>query len=156
MNIRVYGRVSGPGVRHWRTLTPRQVRNDTRRDYGALPTDHARPTTRGQCEPGGALYARPCPYMGCQYHLWVELTADGGIQFPSTVLDADGELRPEAWHVSSCALDVADRGGSTLEVISVGLSLTRERVRQIERKGLRDLKRNARRLGVKLLEEMEP
>lgn len=36
----------------------------------------------------------------------------------------------------SCVLDVADRGGATLEEIGDMLGLTRERVRQVEEEAL--------------------
>lgn len=43
----------------------------------------------------------------------------------------------------SCALDVADAGGSTLEEVGGILNLTRERIRQIEVKALLKLNRRA-------------
>ena len=36
----------------------------------------------------------------------------------------------------TCALDVADRGGITLEDVGILLNLTRERIRQVERSGI--------------------
>jgi len=36
----------------------------------------------------------------------------------------------------TCALDVADRGGITLEEVGAILNLTRERIRQVEVRGL--------------------
>ena len=39
--------------------------------------------------------------------------------------------------VESCALDVADNLGCTLDEVGKAINLTRERVRQIEMKGLR-------------------
>jgi DNA-directed RNA polymerase sigma subunit (sigma70/sigma32) len=40
----------------------------------------------------------------------------------------------------SCALDVADRGGSTLEEVGLFTALTWERIRQIEAVGLAKIK----------------
>ena len=45
----------------------------------------------------------------------------------------------------SCTLDVADLGGVTLEVVGDVVNLTRERIRQIEVKAFRLLKRHKRR-----------
>lgn len=39
----------------------------------------------------------------------------------------------------TCALDVADRGGTTLEDVGAIMNLTRERIRQVEVKGLAKL-----------------
>jgi DNA-directed RNA polymerase sigma subunit (sigma70/sigma32) len=39
----------------------------------------------------------------------------------------------------TCALDVADRGGITLEEVGEIMNLTRERVRQVETAGLAKL-----------------
>ena len=40
----------------------------------------------------------------------------------------------------TCALDVADRGGITLEDVGMLLNLTRERIRQVEHSGLDKLR----------------
>ena len=39
----------------------------------------------------------------------------------------------------TCALDIADRGGITLEEVGQIMNLTRERVRQLETQGLAKL-----------------
>ncbi len=71
---------------------------------------NARPRTRGDCLPGGAFDARPCPFS-CRYRL-----------------DGPGE---------SCALDIADLGGESAATIGALLGgLTRQRVEQIERVAL--------------------
>jgi DNA-directed RNA polymerase sigma subunit (sigma70/sigma32) len=41
----------------------------------------------------------------------------------------------------TCALDIADRGGITLEEVGQIMNLTRERVRQLETQGLARLQR---------------
>jgi hypothetical protein len=47
----------------------------------------------------------------------------------------------EAYEIpESCALDVADKGGDTLENIGLMMNLTRERVRQLEASGLEKLR----------------
>ncbi len=46
----------------------------------------------------------------------------------------------EVWEMTeSCALDVADRAGTTLEEVGAIMNLTRERVRQVEVNGLAKL-----------------
>ena len=40
----------------------------------------------------------------------------------------------------TCALDIADRGGVTLEEVGEILNLTRERIRQVEVMGLEKLR----------------
>ena len=85
-----------------------------------------RPATRGECCGG----ARPCPFVGCLYHLYLDVNAETGsmkMNFPGV----------EPWEIKdSCALDVADRGGVTLEEVGDAMNLTRERIRQVETQGL--------------------
>jgi Sigma-70, region 4 len=92
-------------------------------------TDHARPTTRAECAEG----ARPCPYVSCQHHLYLDVSARTGaikLNFPDL----------EVWDMNeTCALDVADRGGTTLEDVGAIMNLTRERIRQVEVKALAKL-----------------
>lgn len=81
-----------------------------------------RPTTRGQCRNG----LRPCPWISCRYHLYLDITQGGSIRinFPELTLE-------EMEH--TCVLDVAEKEhGCTLERIGELMNLTRERVRQIE------------------------
>lgn len=84
--------------------------------------DFPRPKTRADCEG----VPRPCPYVGCRHHLYMDVTEAGSIR-----VMMDGEV----WEMAeSCALDLADRypDGLTLEEVGDILGLTRERVRQIE------------------------
>lgn len=89
-----------------------------------------RPQSRGEC----ANVARPCPYVSCKYHLYIDVNPTTGsikINFPDL----------EVWELQhSCALDVAGQGGITLEEVGEILNLTRERIRQVEVRGLMKLK----------------
>ena len=91
-----------------------------------------RPGTRGSCAAG----CRPCPFVSCQYSLYLDVTSAGGIRLPRPSLDPH-EVEPE-W---SCALDVAERGPHTLDGVSRLLGVTRERVRQILDEALRKIRR---------------
>ncbi|MEM6992204.1 MAG: sigma factor-like helix-turn-helix DNA-binding protein [Myxococcota bacterium] len=89
-----------------------------------------RPSTRGAC----ANVARPCPYVSCKYHLYIDVNPTTGsikVNFPDL----------EVWELKhSCALDVAQQGGITLEEVGEILNLTRERIRQVEVRGLMKLR----------------
>ena len=95
-----------------------------------------RPRTRGECTD-----SRPCPWVGCKYHLYLDVNPTTGsikLNFPAL----------EPWELAeTCALDVAERwvpdNGRigedrhlTLDEIAEILNVTRERVRQIEASGL--------------------
>ena len=91
--------------------------------------DYWRPVMRGDC----ANTERPCPFVACKYHLYIDVHPVRGsikINFPDV----------EVWEMTdTCALDIADRGGITLEEVGVIMNLTRERVRQLETQGLAKL-----------------
>jgi hypothetical protein len=88
-----------------------------------------RPATRGECGAG----ERPCPFVSCAHHLALDVSARTGaikLNFPDL----------EVWEMAeTCALDVADRGSTTLEETAGKMNLTRERIRQLEMKGLAKL-----------------
>jgi hypothetical protein len=91
--------------------------------------DYWKPRERSECSDG----PRPCPYVSCQHHLYVDVSPRTGaikLNFPDLELWEMGE---------SCALDVADRGGTTLEDVGAIMNLTRERIRQVEVKALAKL-----------------
>ena len=87
------------------------------------------PRTRADCAGG----ERPCPFVSCKHHLFLDVSARTGaikLNFPDL----------EVWEMTeTCALDVADRGGTTLEEVGAIMNLTRERIRQVEVKGLAKL-----------------
>ncbi len=91
--------------------------------------DYWKPRSRVECEGG----PRPCPYVSCQHHLYIDVSPRTGaikLNFPDLEIWQMGE---------SCALDVADRGGTTLEDVGAIMNLTRERIRQVEVKALAKL-----------------
>jgi hypothetical protein len=91
--------------------------------------DVDKPETRADCANG----ERPCPFVSCKHHLYLDVSARTGaikLNFPDL----------EVWEMNeTCALDVADRGGTTLEEVGAIMNLTRERIRQVEVKGLAKL-----------------
>ena len=109
----------------------RLTREDLRQ--GALmypPVDIPRPTSRAECREE----MRPCPWVACKHHLYLDINPETGsikINFP--------DLEP--WELKhTCALDVAERGGITLEEVGEIMNLTRELIRQVEVRGLLKLK----------------
>jgi hypothetical protein len=92
--------------------------------------EYDRPRTRADCVGG----PRPCLFVSCRYHLYLDVNPETGsvkLNFPDK----------EAWELEqTCALDVAERGGVTLEEVGHIMNLTRERIRQVEVRGLQKLK----------------
>jgi hypothetical protein len=99
---------------------------------------YERPQTRGDCLAGGSNAARPCPWVSCAQHLALDVSEDNG-SIKVTVPGANGEPDLDAMR-DTCALDVADRGGLTLEEAGATMNLTRERLRQLEDAAQRQLK----------------
>lgn len=91
--------------------------------------DQVRPKTRDEC----LRMERPCLFVSCKHHLYLDVNPETGsikLNFPDK----------EVWQLSeTCALDVAARGGLTLEEVGEILNLTRERIRQVEAAGLQKL-----------------
>jgi hypothetical protein len=89
-----------------------------------------RPQSRAECADG----PRPCMFISCKHHLYLDVNPTTGsikLNFPDK----------EVWELEeTCALDVADRGGITLEEVGTIMNLTRERIRQVETRGLLKLR----------------
>ena len=92
-------------------------------------TDYYKPKSRAEC----LGTERPCPYVSCKHHLYLDVSPRTGaikLNFPDL----------EVWEMKeTCALDVADRGGTTLEDVGAIMNLTRERIRQVEVRALAKL-----------------
>ncbi|MCS6913153.1 MAG: sigma factor-like helix-turn-helix DNA-binding protein [Myxococcales bacterium] len=115
-----------------KTIAPKRLTKEELR-MGALlaPLEGVeRPRTRAECIDG----PRPCPWVSCKHHLFLDVNPETGsikLNFPDL----------EVWEMKeTCSLDVADRGGITLEEVGEILNLTRERIRQVEVRGLLKLK----------------
>jgi len=85
-----------------------------------------RPRTRADC----VSSPRPCVFVSCKYNLYLDVNPETGsikLNFPDK----------EIWELEyTCALDVAEKGGITLEEVGEIMNLTRERIRQVETRGL--------------------
>jgi len=122
------------GRRRSKTIARKQMLRERRRmvAHGTLPEilDYERPMTRADCRDA----KRPCLYVSCRYHLYLDVNPVTGsikINFPDK----------EPWELeSTCALDVAGKGGITLEEVGEIMNLTRERIRQVEVSGLDKLR----------------
>lgn len=131
---------AGHGHRRSRTLSLKVMAHERRRaapEPGLQPLlaelDRLRPRCRAQCED----LPRPCLFLSCRHHLFLDVNPETGsikFNFPGI----------EPWEMTeSCALDVADRGGVTLEEVGSILNVTRERIRQMETRALWHLKERA-------------
>lgn len=92
-------------------------------EWEPYPEWAERPCRRGDCEND----TRPCPFVSCRYHLYLDVLPSGNIKLNHPGL--------EVWEMAqTCALDVADFNAEGLPLEDVGdlMNLTRERARQIE------------------------
>lgn len=98
-----------------KVLTPSEIQ------IGQLlyPERVDRPRTRADCIDG----PRPCPYVGCRHHLYLDVDARGGLHLP--------EIEP--WEMRrSCALDIADEGEQQLLEVARLLDVSHTRILQIQ------------------------
>jgi len=127
--------------RRSKTMSRKEIARDLRRQRqsGVLDPEldgvmreieASRPQARAQCATG----PRPCMFISCKHHLYLDVNPGTGsikLNFPDK----------EVWEMGeTCALDVADRGGITLEEVGAIMNLTRERIRQVETRGLLKLR----------------
>ena len=135
------GEAGAPARQRARTMSRKEMARDLRRrrllglvDPGEAEVlrevESRRPRTPAECVDG----CRPCQFVSCKHHLYLDVNPKTGsikVNFP------DKEL----WELEeTCALDVADRGGITLEEVGAIMNLTRERIRQVESRGLYKLR----------------
>jgi hypothetical protein len=111
-----------------KTIAGKRLTREERRlaQLIVYPEDIEKPEMRAHCQG----MPRPCPFVSCAHHLYLDVNPESGaikLNFPHL----------EVWEMKeTCALDVADRGGITLEEVGEILNLTRERIRQVEVRGL--------------------
>ena len=125
------------GRRRSKTMSRKEIARELRRQraFGLIDPEldatmreieSQRPRSRADCANG----ARPCMFISCKHHLYLDVNPSTGsikLNFPDR----------EVWELDeTCALDVADRGGITLEEVGTIMNLTRERIRQVETRGL--------------------
>jgi hypothetical protein len=130
-----------PVRRRSRTMSRKEIARELRRqralgvidpelDEVLRELEASRPRSRADCAAG----PRPCMFVSCKHHLYLDVNPDTGsikLNFPDK----------EIWELEeTCALDVADRGGITLEEVGAIMNLTRERIRQVETRGLLKLR----------------
>lgn len=106
-----------------KTLSPKALQRWLReeRQESEPGASLERPVTRGDC----LGLPRPCPFVGCRHHLYLDVKPTGAITL------CWPHLAP--WEIpESCALDVAECGEHTLDEVGELLNVSQERVRKIE------------------------
>lgn len=102
-------------------------------------TSYQKPGNRAEC----LKMKRPCLFVSCKYHLFLDVNPET----KSIKFNFPGK---EVWELKeTCALDVADKGGVTLEEVGAIMNLTRERIRQVEMRALQKLRQNSVKYNIK-------
>jgi len=126
---RVHGRRARSRSIRVLRVTRREARQAAERATEIEAGLDERPRRREDCASG----PRPCPLVSCRHHLYLDVNPQTGtikLNFPDL----------EVWELAhSCALDIADQGGTAIETVGALLNVTRERIRQIETQALAKL-----------------
>jgi hypothetical protein len=132
-------------VRVLKLPTERLTRQE-QREYEPYPEWAVRPRSRGECE----CDARPCPFVSCRHHLYLDILFSGNIKLHHPDLDVS-EMMP------SCSLDVVDCNseGLTLEDVAAIMNLTRERVRQIELGAIKKVAKGVEQLRSRVARQLK-
>jgi hypothetical protein len=115
-----------------RELRRRRINGDSDPEEAQImrQIEELRPRVRSECING----PRPCLFVSCKHNLYLDVNPETGsikLNFPDK----------EIWELEhTCALDVAEKGGITLEEVGAIMNLTRERIRQVETRGLLKLR----------------
>lgn len=128
-------RLRPPNTARARTISLRHTLTEEReikRRLALYPDEpSSRPTNRAQC----AGIERPCPFVSCKHHLYLDVNPRNGsikINFPDL----------EVWEMTdTCSLDVADRGDRSQDEIGAAMNLTKQRVDQVQKIGVAKLAR---------------
>ena len=114
------------------------------------PEEYDRPQVRADCQAGGPLHYRPCPWVGCKYNLFLDVGKLRSERYSLTLNHPElepGDIPPQY----SCTLDIADSGedkGHILDTVAEALNISRERARQIEEEVLISVKQLLRGRGL--------
>lgn len=115
---------------------------DLQRAHASDPeTPSLRPRTRGDC----VSRLRPCPFISCRHHLFIEVMPSGSIKMAF----GDG-VDTLVSMAETCSLDVADRGEHDMGKIGRYLGVTPARIQQEVSQALAKLRAHADEQNVNL------
>jgi len=116
-----------------KTLNLKQLKRQRKTEESIPYTENIqRPRTRGDCIDG----ARPCPWVSCKYHLYLDVSTAGSISINSPV--------PLEEMAETCALDMAKRVQSFSEIGRV-LGMSKQAVERIQFYALQKLSHQVKR-----------
>ncbi len=134
----------------------KEVKVKVHRPSEFLDIRYQRPRIRQDCEPGGINQQRPCPWVSCRYHLYLDIVDE---RDDENALEVNFPQK-EVWEIPhTCLLDVTDlteevdHEALTLEEIADLLGYSVERTESVLRKGM--LKVRARWVTMRLNTEVD-